>query len=206
MSELIPLLDKIKHCDHCAEHLPLGPRPVVSASSSARILIIGQAPGTKVHASGIPWDDASGKRLREWLQTPNEVFYDSRKIAIMPMGFCYPGKGKSGDLPPRPECAPQWHAKLLQHMPDIELTLLIGQYSQQYYLKSSGDTAGDFLKRHKTLTERVRNWRDAPTGFIPLPHPSPRNQIWLKKNAWFEADVVPFIRSEVQRLLQPESD
>ena len=206
MSELIPLLQQVEHCTLCEEHLPLGPRPVVRASESARILIIGQAPGTRVHASGIPWNDASGKRLREWLQTPDDVFYDTRNIAIMPMGFCYPGKGKSGDLPPRTECAPQWHPSLLKQMPNIELTLLIGQYAQQYYLQSKSDGASDFLKHNKTLTERVKHWRDAPAGFIPLPHPSPRNQIWLKKNPWFEADVVPFIRSEVQRLLQPEPD
>ena len=169
---------------------------MVRASTSARILIIGQAPGTKVHASGIPWDDASGKRLREWLQTPDDTFYDASKIAIMPMGFCYPGKGKSGDLPPRPECAPQWHQPLLEHMPNIELTLLIGQYAQQHYLRQN-----DFLTRHKTLTERVKHWQEAPQGYLPLPHPSPRNQIWLKKNPWFEQDVVSHIRSEVQRLL-----
>lgn len=209
MSELIPLLQHIESCTRCEPHLPLGPRPVVRASERARILIIGQAPGSKVHASGIPWDDASGKRLRQWLQTPDDVFYDSRKIAIMPMGFCYPGKGKSGDLPPRPECAPQWHAQLLQHMPNIQLTLLIGQYAQQYYLNDMGSVdrsgqADSFLKKYQTLTERVRNWRDAPAGFIPLPHPSPRNQFWLKKNTWFEDEVVPHIRAEVQRLLHPE--
>ena len=136
-------------------------------------------------------------------------FYDSRKIAIMPMAFCYPGKGKSGDLPPRPECAPQWHAQLLQHMPNIQLTLLIGQYAQQYYLNDIGSVdrsgqADSFLKKYQTLTERVRHWRDAPAGFIPLPYPSPRNQIWLKKNSWFEDEVVPHIRAEVQRLLHPE--
>lgn len=196
MSDLIPLLQQIEHCTLCEQHLPLGPRPVVRASTSARILIIGQAPGTKVHASGIPWDDASGKRLREWLQTPDDTFYDASKIAIMPMGFCYPGKGKSGDLPPRPECAPQWHQPLLEHMPNIELTLLIGQYAQQHYLRQN-----DFLTRHKTLTERVKHWQEAPQGYLPLPHPSPRNQIWLKKNPWFEQDVVSHIRSEVQRLL-----
>jgi len=210
MSDLIPLLQQIESCTLCQEHLPLGPRPVVRASESARILIIGQAPGTKVHASGIPWDDASGKRLRDWLQTPDDVFYDSNNIAIMPMGFCYPGKGKSGDLPPRPECAPQWHETILQYMPNVELTLLIGQYAQQYYLKdvssnNSSDQSDSFLKKYKTLTERVRNWREAPAGFIPLPHPSPRNQIWLKKNAWFETEVVPHIRAEVQRLLNSGS-
>jgi len=210
MSALIPLLQHIESCTLCEPHLPQGPRPVVRASEHARILIIGQAPGSKVHASGIPWDDASGKRLRQWLQTPDDVFYDSRKIAIMPMGFCYPGKGKSGDLPPRPECAPNWHAQLLQHMPNIQLTLLIGQYAQQYYLNHIGSVncsgqTNSVLNKHQTLTERVRNWRDAPAGFIPLPHPSPRNQIWLKKNAWFEDEVVPHIRAEVQRLLYPQS-
>ncbi|WP_419810897.1 uracil-DNA glycosylase family protein [Bacterioplanoides sp.] len=196
MSDLIPLLQQIENCTLCEQHLPLGPRPVVRASASARILIIGQAPGSKVHASGIPWDDASGKRLREWLQTTDDTFYDASKIAIMPMGFCYPGKGKSGDLPPRPECAQQWHQSLLEHMPNIELTLLIGQYAQQHYLRQN-----DFLTRHKTLTERVKHWQEAPQGYLPLPHPSPRNQIWLKKNPWFEQEVVSHIRSEVQRLL-----
>lgn len=209
MSELITLLQKIESCTLCAEHLPLGPRPVVRASKSARILIIGQAPGTKVHASGIPWDDASGKRLREWLQTDPDIFYDSSKIAIIPMGFCYPGKGKSGDLPPRKECAPHWHETLLQCMPNIELTLLVGNYAQQYYLKDASsnhnsDPSDSYLKKYKTLTERVKHWHNAPAGFIPLPHPSPRNQIWLKKNAWFEDEVVPHIRAEVQRLLPQE--
>lgn len=187
-SALIPLLNEVRACDLCAAELPLGPRPVVRASETARLLIIGQAPGTKVHASGIPWDDASGKRLRQWLQLSDSQFYDESHIAIMPMGFCYPGKGKSGDLPPRKECAPLWHAQLLEQMPDIQLTLLIGQYAQNYYGTDS----------YKTLTERVQHWQDYPAGVIPLPHPSPRNQIWLKKNRWFEEELVPELQARIK--------
>ncbi|WP_036228168.1 uracil-DNA glycosylase family protein [Marinobacterium jannaschii] len=191
MSDSIPLHDlltQIRQCDLCKEQLPLGPNPVVRASSSARILIIGQAPGTRVHASGIPWDDASGKRLRQWLNLSDEAFYDQSRIAIVPMGFCYPGKGRSGDLPPRPECAPKWHHLLLQQMPDLELTLLIGQYAQKYYLQD----------QYKTLTERVSHWQEAPDGIIPLPHPSPRNQIWLKRNPWFEQQLVPELQRRIK--------
>ncbi|MAS25419.1 MAG: IclR family transcriptional regulator [Oceanospirillaceae bacterium] len=190
-NDLIPLLSEIQTCTCCADHLPLGPRPVVRISQTARILIIGQAPGTKVHASGIPWDDASGKRLRQWMGVDDKTFYDASRIAIMPMGFCYPGKGKSGDLPPRAECAPQWHQPLKEQMPDIELTLLIGQYAQNYYLKDDV----------KTLTERVKNWRDFPPEYFALPHPSPRNQIWLKKNPWFEAEMIPHLQSRIKQLL-----
>lgn len=192
---LIPLLNEIRNCSHCKEHLPLGPRPVVRASETARVLIIGQAPGAKVHASGIPWDDASGKRLREWLTLTPEQFYDESHIAIVPMGFCYPGKGKSGDLPPRKECAPLWHKLLLEQMPNIELVLLIGQYAQNHYLPA------DFLKQYNTLTERVQNWQQVPRPFYVLPHPSPRNQIWLKKNPWFESDVVPVIKNRCHKSL-----
>lgn len=184
------LLTEIRACEHCVEHLPLGSNPVVRASSSARLLIIGQAPGTRVHKTGIPWNDPSGNRLRQWLNLDSEQFYDESHIAIMPMGFCYPGKGKSGDLPPRKECAPLWHARLLDRMPDLQLTLLIGQYAQGYYLEDN----------YKTLTERVRHWAECPDGVIPLPHPSPRNQIWLKRNPWFEEDVVPMLQQRVARL------
>lgn len=178
------LLAQVRRCDTCEAHLPLGPRPVVRASASARLLIIGQAPGTAVHASGVPWDDPSGKRLRRWLDVTPEQFYDERVVAIMPMGFCYPGKGKSGDLPPREECAPQWHEQLLAQMPGIELTLLVGSYAQNYYLGKSKDT----------LAERVRSCAGEDGAFVPLPHPSPRNTLWLKRNPWFEEEVVPLLR------------
>jgi len=190
------LLDKIRHCQACVAHLPLGPNPVVCASPTARLLIIGQAPGTRVHATGIPWNDASGARLRQWLQLDTDRFYDTRQIAIMPMGFCYPGRGKSGDLPPRPECAPLWHSALLEQMPDIQLTLLIGDYAQRYYLAGS-----PYLQSAKTLTERVQRFREAPAGYFPLPHPSPRNQLWLKKNPWFEQSVIPVLRQQITTLL-----
>ncbi len=188
------LLNDISSCALCAEHLPLGPRPVVRADSNeAKILLIGQAPGTKVHASGVPWDDASGETLRNWLGLDRKQFYDTKNIAIVPMGFCYPGKGKSGDLPPRPECAPQWHTKLLAFLPNIKITFLIGQYALAYYL---GDT------RKGTLTETVRHWRDYQAkGYWPLVHPSPRNRLWLAKNPWYEKEVVPELRKRVHKLL-----
>ncbi|WP_415901320.1 uracil-DNA glycosylase family protein [Neptuniibacter sp. QD29_5] len=190
--KLIQLLDQVRDCRLCEKALPLGPRPVVQASADSKLLIIGQAPGSKVHQSGIPWDDPSGDRLREWLRLDKETFYDANKIAIMPMGFCYPGKGQSGDNPPRPECAPTWHERLLNEMPSIQLTLLIGQYAQRYYLKQL-----EALADYKTLTERVKNADKAPTHLLPLPHPSPRNQIWLKKNPWFEAETLPLLRKRL---------
>ena len=189
--QLIPLLNEVGQCTQCAGHLPLGPRPVVRISTTARILVIGQAPGTKVHASGIPWDDASGKRLHQWMGVDDETFYDVDRIAIMPMGFCYPGKGKSGDLPPRPECAQRWHQPLRDLMPEIQLTLLIGQYGQNYYLHDE----------FKTLTERVKHWRDYPPDYFALPHPSPRNQLWLKKNPWFEQEAIPELQSRIRHYL-----
>jgi len=192
MSELIPLLTEIEQCTRCIADLPLGPRPVVRAAATSRLLIIGQAPGTKVHASGIPWDDASGQRLRQWLGVSNDVFYDDSKVAIMPMGFCYPGKGKNGDLPPRPECAPHWHTQLLAAMPNIRLTLLIGQYAQNYYLQDD----------YRNLSERVAHWRDFPDDFFALPHPSPRNQLWLKKHPWFEQEAIPALQQRIHRLLE----
>jgi uracil-DNA glycosylase len=169
-------------------HLPLGPRPVFRASETARILVVGQAPGRKVHASGVPWDDASGIRLRRWMNVDEQVFYDVACVAMVPMGFCYPGTGKSGDLPPRPECAVRWHGPLLASMPEIELTLLIGQYAQIYYLQK---------RRKKTLAETVGNWREYAPKYLVLPHPSPRNNIWLKRNPFFEREVVPHLQSRV---------
>ncbi|AUW03650.1 uracil-DNA glycosylase family protein [Vibrio owensii] len=185
------LLKQVRACQICADDLPLGANPVVQAEKDARILIIGQAPGTRVHKTSIPWNDPSGDRLRHWLDIDKDTFYDPNKIAIVPMGFCYPGKGNSGDLPPRKECAPAWHKKILEQLPNIELTLLIGQYSQQYYLTD----------KPKTLTQTVQQWQDWEPDFIPLPHPSPRNTLWLKKNPWFESDVVPYLKKRVHSML-----
>lgn len=179
------LLTEIRNCTECAVHLAHGVRPVVSAHPKARVLIIGQAPGRRVHESGVPWRDPSGDRLRDWLELDDTTFYDSSRIALMPMGFCYPGTGKSGDLPPRPECAPLWHARLLAAMPNVRLTLLIGQYAQARYLKGLAK---------KTLTETVRQFEEYGAATLPLPHPSPRNQIWLKRNEWFATDLLPELR------------
>ena len=193
MVSLVKTLKEVRACEICAGDLPLGPRPVVFVQSSACILIIGQAPGTKVHESGIPWDDPSGDRLRDWMQVSKDIFYDDSKIAIMPMGFCYPGKiEKGGDKPPRPECAPAWHDKILAGLPHIELTLLTGMYAQKYYLAD---------RNKKTLTETVRNWRDYGPAIIPTPHPSWRTTGWLKKNVWFEAELLPKMRAKVKALL-----
>lgn len=181
------LLQQIRQCRLCEPDLPLGANPIIQASKEAKLLIIGQAPGTRVHKTSIPWNDPSGDRLRQWLKLDKTAFYDASKIAIMPMGLCYPGKGKSGDLPPRKECAPQWHSKVLEQLPNIGMTLLIGQYAQNYYLQD----------KPKTLTETVRAWQQWAPRYLPLPHPSPRNTLWLKRNPWFEAEVVPFIREYV---------
>ncbi|MCX7546494.1 uracil-DNA glycosylase family protein [Xanthomarina sp. F1114] len=186
------LLKDIRQCTICTAHLPLGPRPIVSAHAESKIIIIGQAPGLKVHKIGIPWDDPSGKQLRKWLNITDDVFYDESKLALVPMGFCYPGKGKSGDLPPRPECAPQWHQKLLEKMPNVELIILIGMYSQKYYLKG---------KAKRTLTETVANYKEYLPRFLPLPHPSPRNRFWLTKNPWFEKEVIPVLQEKVGTLI-----
>ncbi len=188
---LINVLNEARNCRLCAKQLPHEPRPVLRAHANARLLIIGQAPGSKVHASGIPWDDPSGDRLRNWLGINKNLFYDETQIAIIPMGFCYPGKGRSGDLPPRPECAPQWHAALLSRMPNIQLTLLIGQYAQRYYLG----------KQHRTLTATVKAWRNYLPHYFALPHPSPRNQLWLKKNPWFETEVLSEVKKHTQNAL-----
>ncbi len=191
MESLLTLLTDIRACTACAEHLPFGPRPVVVANTAAKILIIGQAPGTRVHQTGIPWNDPSGDRLRQWLAIGREQFYADPRLAIMPMGFCYPGKGRSGDLPPRKECAPLWHARLLAHMPNVELVLLIGQYAQGYYLRDG----------FKTLTERVQQ-HPLKDRYFPLPHPSPRNQLWLKRNPWFDSDVLPCLQARVRTILE----
>jgi len=187
------LLKEIKDCAVCEKFLPFSPRPVVRASTNSRILIIGQAPGQKVNASGIPWDDQSGNELRRWLGVSKEQFYNPDTFALMPMGFCYPGKGVSGDLPPRSECAPLWHGKLLSEMKKIQLTLLIGQYAQKYYL-------GEKFK--PTITENVKNFKLFLPEYLPLVHPSPRNKIWQKKNPWFETSVIPELQAIVSNLIK----
>lgn len=187
------LLERVRACDICRDHLPLGPRPVVRAQSSARILIIGQAPGTKVHETGIPWNDPSGDRLRDWLALDTDTFYDDSKIAIVPAGFCYPGRHeKGGDLPPRPECIPAWHEPILSHLKNIRLTLLVGSYAQAAYLGST---------KKPTLTETVAHWRDYMPNYLPTPHPSWRTKHWATKNPWFEAELVPEIRELVADIL-----
>jgi len=187
------LLREVRACRFCGEALPLGPRPILRMSISARILIVGQAPGTRVHETGIPWNDPSGDRLRLWLRLTRDQFYDESRMAIIPMGYCYPGRNsRGGDLPPREECAQLWLARLLEHLPHRELTLLVGGYAQHHYLG----------KRAKpTLTETVRAWREYVPGYIPLPHPSFRNLRWLKQNPWFEAEVLPALRKAVHHLL-----
>jgi len=188
------LLARIRACRICAAHLPLGPRPVVQASPKARLLIVSQAPGRKVHETGIPFNDPSGDRLRSWLGIDKTTFYDAEQIAIVPMGFCFPGTGKSGDLPPRPECAPQWHPQLLPRLQRLLLTLAIGQYAQAGLLQ---DTRG------KTLTDTVRDWRRHlhERRILPLPHPSPRNRLWLTRNPWFAAELLPELRRLVAQAL-----
>jgi uracil-DNA glycosylase len=187
------LLAEIRACRLCAAHLPLGPRPVLQASPQSRLLIVSQAPGRKVHDTGIPFNDASGDRLREWLGIDKNVFYDATKIAIVPMGFCFPGTGKGGDLPPRHECAPTWHPRLLPLLKQVQLTLAIGQYAQTGLLGN---------RRGRTLTDTVLAWREhIAHGMLPLPHPSPRNQLWLKRNPWFEAELLPELRRQVVRAL-----
>jgi uracil-DNA glycosylase len=186
------LLAEIRACDLCVPHLPHGPRPILSAHSKSKILIIGQAPGRVVHETGIPWDDQSGKELRRWLGVDSTSFYDERNFALLPMGFCFPGTGKAGDLPPRPECALHWHERILRKMRTVKLTVLIGTYSQRHYL---GDgNAG-------TVTENVRRFREFLPDCLPLVHPSPRNKLWHKKNPWFEREVVPELRRLVAAAL-----
>lgn len=192
MTRLDALLTEIRACRLCEADLPLGPRPVLRASSTARILIVGQAPGRRVHETGIPWNDPSGDRLRLWLQMTREQFYDERHIAIVPAGLCFPGSGVRGDAPPRPECAPLWQPRLRALMPRIRLTLLIGQYAQSYYLGR---------RRKKSLRETVQAYQEYLPEFLPLPHPSPRNQLWLKQNPWFEDEVIPILKMRVAAAL-----
>jgi len=187
------LLAEARACRLCAAQLPLGPRPVLQAAATARLLIVSQAPGRKVHETGIPFNDASGDRLRAWLGVDRAAFYDARRIAIVPMGFCFPGTGKGGDLPPRPECAPAWHPRLLPRLAQVRLTLAIGQYAQ-------AGLPGE--RRGRTLTGTVLAWREhLARGVLPLPHPSPRNRLWLKRNPWFEAELLPELRRRVAALL-----
>jgi uracil-DNA glycosylase len=192
-AEFKRLLAEVRACRICEAHLPNPPRPVLRASPSASLLIVGQAPGRRVHESGVPWNDPSGDLLREWLRLERDAFYDERRVAIIPAGFCYPGTGESGDLPPRPECAPHWHPRLRAHLPAIRLTLLVGSYAQAYYLGT---------RRKKTLALTVRARNEYLPEFFPLPHPSPRNRLWMKTNAWFERDVLPQLRRRVKASLR----
>ena len=192
MTKALKLLVKeVRGCTICADQLEHGTRPILQINADAKILIAGQAPGSKVHETGIPFDDPSGERLRAWMGINAETFYDEKNIALLPMGFCYPGRGKSGDLPPLKICAHTWRNRLLATMPNIFLTLAIGQYAQAWHLQ----------KTHKNLTETVRAWNSYDKGIMPLPHPSPRNNIWLKKNAWFETEVLPKLKSRVRQAL-----
>ena len=189
--QLDALLVAVRACRACEVHLPLGPRPILRASATARILIVGQAPGLRVHTTSIPWNDASGERLRAWMGVDDDAFYDESRVAIIPMGFCYTGRGRGGDNPPRRECATLWLDKLLARLPRIELTLLIGQYAQRHFLGA---------RRKQSLTATVRAWREYAPQHLPLPHPSPRNQPWFTRHPWFERDVVPVLRDRIRAL------
>ena len=191
MPDLDKLLADIRACTLCADFLPEGPRPVVQAHRSARILVVGQAPGIRVHETGIPFNDPSGDRLRDWMGIDREIFYDATKVALVPMGFCFPGSAKYGDVPPPPICAETWRDKLMPQLPNVQLTLVMGQHAHKWHLP----------KRHKTLTENVRAWRGYGDELIPMPHPSPRNNIWLKKNPWFAEDLLPVLKAWVDEAL-----
>ncbi len=191
MISFTSLMTEVRACKICEAQLPLGARPVLQLHPAARILIAGQAPGRKVHDSGVPFDDASGNRLREWLNVSREVFYDPRQVAILPMGFCFPGSGKSGDLPPRPECEPAWRKQLLDQLHSLELVLVLGKYAQLYHFDDAG----------LSLTELVKSWRSYWPKVVPLPHPSPRNNPWLRRNPWFEAELLPSLRKRVSGIL-----
>lgn len=193
MSESAGLAAEIAACTTCSAHLPHGVRPVVQFSPTARLLIIGQAPGSKVHESGVPWDDASGDRLREWTGLTKEQMYDPARVALVPMGFCYPGKASGGDKMPRPECAPQWHARVLDTLPAHRLTLLVGTYAQAHYLPET---------RKLSLTERVRTFRAYLPDYFTLPHPAWRSTLWMAKNPWFEADVLPDLRKAIVQVMR----
>jgi uracil-DNA glycosylase len=184
------LLDQVRACHLCAD-LPLGPRPILQLHPEARILVASQAPGRRAHGAGIPFDDPSGDRLRDWLGLDRATFYDPRRLAVLPMGLCFPGTGKGGDLPPRPECAAAWRERLLAQLANLRLTLVIGQYALAWHLPEAKGS----------LTARVAAWREYGPGLLPLPHPSPRNQLWLKRNPWFEAELVPRLRERVAEAL-----
>lgn len=186
------LLQRIFLCQACNSFLPSGPRPIVQLNQSSKIVIVGQAPGRRVHETGIPWNDASGRTLRKWLDVDEATFYRDDNFSIMPMGFCYPGKGVSGDLPPRKECAPLWHEEILSHFSSNPLILLIGQYAQRYYLKKG-------FKGN--LTDTIKSYQEYLPKYFPLPHPSPRNQNWLKVNPWFLENVIPDLRKELEAIL-----
>ncbi len=191
-TQMEKLLQQIKNCKECENQLKDGVNPIISASTKSKLIIIGQAPGRIVHNTGIPWNDKSGDNLRNWLDIDKATFYNADIIALMPMGFCYPGKGKTGDLPPRPECAPLWHDKLLHLLPNAKLILLIGQYAQKYYLEQNAKS---------TLTETVHHFKDYLPKYFPLPHPSPRNNIWLAKNAWFGKTVLPELKKQIINII-----
>lgn len=186
------LVQRIRSCDHCSAELPLGPRPVVQVSIESKILVVGQAPGRLVHESGIPFNDPSGDRLRNWMGITCEEFYDSSNLALIPMGFCYPGAGSGGDLPPLKVCAEKWREPLLSCLGQVELTLVIGQYAHAYHFVG---------QQKKNLTETVRDWQSFWPKVLPMPHPSPRNNRWLVRNPWFENEVVPTLRERVKSLL-----
>jgi len=190
-AELRRLVERVRACRICEEHLPHGVRPILQVDPCARVLIAGQAPGRRVHESGVPFLDPSGDRLRAWMGVSSDTFYDASQVALLPMGFCYPGTGRSGDLPPRAECAPAWREELLARLPRIELTLVIGQYAHAEHL-------GEL--RERTLTDTVRHWKRYGPATIPLPHPSPRNGVWLKRNPWFEVEVVPALQRRLRAL------
>ena len=191
-SDLVSLLAEIRKCRECEAHLPFQPRPILAAQKEARILIIGQAPGIRVHDTGVPWDDPSGERLREWMGISTADFYNANKVAIVPMGFCYPGKGETGDLPPRKECAELWHERLLDELKKVQFTLVVGRYAQAYQLRE---------QNKPTLTKTVAAWQEFTPACLPLPHPSPLNNRWLKKNPWFEKDVVPHLKRRIKQLI-----
>lgn len=190
------LLSEIRKCEVCREHLPLGPRPIVAGTKNAKIVLVSQAPGRKAHEHNKAWDDPSGRKLREWLGVTDEQFYNPDNFAILPMGFCFPGKAKTGDLPPRKECAPLWHDVFWSHLEQVQLTLVIGKYAQDHYLKELSK---------KKLTENVANYHEFLPDFFPLPHPSPVNRFWMSKNPWFDIDVVPELKNLVSSILNTKT-